>query len=137
MKLSFVGLIRRSAADIGSAMAPRNKRLTLLASLKARLEGKDTFDKNTIENLNKLMALSHSPAALQMPALLSKAIWHGRDATEIIGGEIKEVVSTQDRMQKAVDRVLQYVPNCLRYTEDEMRNDIAALLQTHAQPVAA
>ena len=132
---SVSGVFRQTVSRLGNRMQPRTKRLVLLSSLAAAIEGRDHFDRATIDKLNRVLALAHEPNAVQIPALLSKTIWQGRITRELLSGNAVQDEPNADRLARIVETVISSIPSWLRYGDDtQLKKDISQLLEVSAHP---
>lgn len=122
LRKGFVGLLQEYLPN-------RTKRLVFLASLAARLKGSESFDTETLHKLNRIMELGKSDSALKLPYGLSRAIWHGKTSYELLSAEYAE--SSLDSVRKAemTARIINAMPNWLRYGPDQdIKVDVGRLL---------
>ncbi len=114
---------------LGSHLSDRTKRLMFLASFSARAKEIPSFDKPTLQKLNKLMKLCNDESALKFPILISRAIWHGRTFSEICGDAILEGALTPARLSAASQTIISMMPAWLKYGDPlAIEKDVKQLL---------
>lgn len=117
----------------------KTKRQMSLVSFAALLKGAATYDRETFEKLNRVLALSESgESALAVPAILSKVIWHGKTIHEICQEDVTQGALTRDRIQSIVANILNSMPAWLLYgNQEEIEKDIAVILERRTELLGA
>lgn len=116
---AFAGILARTFSD-------RMKRAILFASLAASQDG-SRFSKEMIHKLNKVMVLAESDQPLQMPVMLSKAIWSGDR-----GEQILYAMTQCSSADESVEHLMSVIPDWLRYGNLKgMREDMMKLVRSN------
>ena len=123
------GSIKKMFASLLSTVPERTKRMVFLVSFSARLSPSNELDPETLDKLNKVMALCDDNRAMGLPNYLSKVIWNGKTAYEICNQNVCGVRLDQETMQRITGRVKSSMPGWLQYGSDEaIQKDVELLL---------
>lgn len=124
-------MLQRLFAGLLNNMLPRKtKRQIFLVSFAALLKGATTYDRETFQKLNRVLALSESSdKALGVSVMLSKVIWNGKTTYEICNDNVNEGNFNADRIAQVMTSLLNSMPRWLKYgQEEEIEKDVTVIL---------
>lgn len=114
------------ASMLAKTFSDRMKRAILFASLAASQDG-TRFSREMIHKLNKIMVLAESDQPLQMPVILSKAIWSGDR-----GEQVLYAITQCETPDESVECLMGAIPNWLRYGNLKgMREDLMKMVRSN------
>ena len=125
-------MLRRLIGDwLNDALPTKTKRQLFIVSFAARLKDVTSFDQETFQKLNRVLALSESnDKALAVPVILSKVIWNGKSTYEICKEDVSVGQFTSDRIATIVSNILSNMPAWMRYGDSaEIEKDIGVILK--------
>lgn len=121
-------VITGGLASLASRVLPeRTKRLMFLASFSAHLKETNQMSGEALRKINELFKLSADDNALKFPVHLSHAIWRNRP----LEPGVRQSITSEDirpRAQALASKVIAAMPQCLRYNEAKMSQDVVDLL---------
>ena len=129
------GIKSRITGMLDRYLPSRTKRLMFLASLSARLKDSSSLDKATLSRLNEVMSLSASrnEQGMQVPVILSRAIWDGRTVYQLCDDYIAEGKLDPHRVNRIASKVVDASPAWLRYAgKEEIEKDVQTLLDNRS-----
>lgn len=122
-------VITGGLASLASRVLPeRTKRLMFLASLSAHLKETNQMSGEMLRKINELFGLSVDDNALKFPVHLSHAIWRNRP----LEPGVRQSLGAEDirpRVHAMARKVIDAMPQCLRYDEPRMERDVESLLR--------
>jgi hypothetical protein len=129
-------VITGGLASLATRVLPeRTKRLMFLASLSAHLKETNQMSKESLRKINALFGLSADDNALKFPVHLSHAIWRNRP----LEPGVRQSFTASDIRPRGAPisaiarKVIDAMPQCLRYDEPKMEKDVVDLLQNWQQ----
>jgi len=107
---------------VGLFLTQKMRRMIVVVSAATYLHTLDRSGRYVLADLNKEAKLSHDPKALNFPAKLTGVVW-GRSVLSQV-----DLTSGRDSM---LTKLLQSVPCCLRYGNDEVMLEDLSLAVSH------
>lgn len=127
----YVNIWARLLVFVGKNLSSRMKRIVFLTSLPARLKETNKFDDETLTKLNRVMSLGKRSDALEISIFLSKAVWCGQGAKEILGTTTPANALAAAPSPGIVANIISNMPSWLRYGDDEeIKEDVMQLLKS-------
>lgn len=134
------GILKRMMNSFLEGFLPaKTKRMILLSSLLAYIQGTKSPDQQLVCKLNHLLKLSNNDKSIMVPPLLNERIWgdvvsrteplskDGFMLSEL--SEIKDFKVFSYRSRFISDRIIRRTPSWLRYgSNKQIREDLIALL---------
>lgn len=126
--------LRQTTSRVLAKILPdHSKRQILFASLAACQPDKTRINKATLRKLNHLMVLSELDSPVEFPLRLSRVVWSGEKGDIVIWS----MTQTEEPIETAADKVMNIVPDWLRYGNIKgMREDIIKLIGAQRQQLA-
>jgi hypothetical protein len=124
-------MLRRLIGDLlNDALPAKTKRQIFLVSFAALFKDATSFDQETFQKLNRVLALSESnDKALGVPVILSKVIWSGKSPAEVCQEDVWVGSFNADRVASIVSNILHTMPRWMRYGEQQdMEKDVGIIL---------
>ena len=126
-----------TAKLLGTVLPNRMKRLIFISSFIAHIRDNSDSDKELIAKLNKLLQLSNSDSALELPMMLHKKIWDNITIKEIFisknipmdsVSEIATIKFVKPQVRVVSEEIIRLIPNWLRYgSNTQIRSDLVTL----------
>ncbi len=129
------GIKSRITGMLDRYLPSRTKRLMFLASLSARLKDSSSLDGATLSRLNEVMNLSasHNEKGMQVPVILSRAIWDGKTVYQLCDDYVSEGKLDQQRVHRIASKVVDASPSWLHYAgKDVIERDVQTLLDNRS-----
>jgi hypothetical protein len=116
----------------------KTKRLVFLSSLIGYITKNEEPDKELLQKINNLLALSENDRAMVLPMYISKTIWHDRiqsfDCFSCVNSKtcektVKNMCLSHQQICRMSNAIITNIPNWMVYgTKRHIRHDVMTLL---------
>ena len=115
---------------IAKLTSRHGRRIIVLTSLYFQVVRIEKMRDDVVRSLNAMMSLARSERALQLPIAIKGIVWRATDLNGILTEADFTGPVTQERAITISRKVVDRVPRCLRYGDDDaMINDVFNLIR--------